>query len=52
MFFDRFTRDLNFYRRYEHYPHIMDGHYFDPVTLYTLNPESIKYIPPSITVAR
>ncbi len=52
MFFDRFTRDLNFYRRYEHYPHVMDGHYYDPVTLYTLNPESIKYIPPSTSVVQ
>ena len=52
MFFDRFTRDLNFYRRYEHYPHVTDGHYYDPVTLYTLNPENIKYIPLSSTVAR
>lgn len=50
MFFDRFTRDFNIYKRYEHYPRVKDGHYYDPVTLYTLDKGKIKYIPPSATV--
>jgi putative component of membrane protein insertase Oxa1/YidC/SpoIIIJ protein YidD len=50
MFFDRFTRDFNIYKRYEHYPRVKDGHYYDPVSLYTLDEEKIYYIPPSITV--
>jgi len=51
MFFDRFTRDFNIFKRYEHYPRVKDGHYYDPVLLYTLDEEQIKYIPPSVTVA-
>ena len=50
MFFDRFTRDFNFYKRYEHYPRVEDGHYYNPVSLYTLDEEQINYIPPSVTV--
>ena len=52
MFFDRFTRDYNIYKRYEHYPRVKDGHYYDPVTFYTLNENKIKYIPPSVTIDR
>ncbi len=50
MFFDRFTRDYNVYKRYEHYPRVKDGHYYDPVSLYTLDENQIEYIPPSVTV--
>ncbi len=50
MFFDRFTRDFNIYKRHEHYPRVKDGHYYDPVSLYTLDEELIDYIPPSVTV--
>lgn len=52
MFFDRFTRDINVYKRYEHYPRVKDGHYYDPVSLYTLDENKINYIPPSITVTK
>lgn len=52
MFFDRFTRDYNIYKRHEHYPRVKNGHYYDPVSLYTLDEEKINYIPPSTTVAR
>ncbi len=50
MFFDRFTRDYNLYKRYERYPRVKDGHYYDPVALYTLDEDKIEYIPPSVTV--
>jgi len=50
MFFDRFTRDYNFIERYNRYPREKDGHYYDPVSLYTLNVDKIKYIPPSAVV--
>lgn len=52
MFFDRFTRDYNFIRRYERYPRVKSGHYYDPVTLYTLNENRIEYIPPSTVVEK
>ncbi|MEJ2494933.1 MAG: hypothetical protein P8Y79_11475 [Ignavibacteriaceae bacterium] len=50
MFFDRFTRDYNFIERYNHYPRVEDGHYYDPISLYTLNVKKINYIPPSTVV--
>ena len=50
MFFDRFTRDYNFIKRYERYPRVKNGHYYDPVTLYTLDKNKIEYIPPSTVV--
>jgi putative component of membrane protein insertase Oxa1/YidC/SpoIIIJ protein YidD len=50
MFFDRFTRDSNIYKRSQHYPRVKDGHYYDPVTLYTLNEKRIDYISPSVTL--
>ena len=50
MFFDRFTRDSNIYKRSQHYPRVKDGHYYDPVTLYALNEERIDYISPSVTL--
>lgn len=45
MFFDRFTRDTNVFGRHEHYPRFGKNHFYDPVSLYTLNEEKIKYIP-------
>lgn len=45
MFFDRFTRDTNVFGRHEHYPGFGKNHFYDPVSLYTLNEEKIKYIP-------
>lgn len=45
MFFDRFTRDTNVFGRHEHYPRFGKKHLYDPVSLYTLNEEKIKYIP-------
>ena len=45
MFFDRFTRDTNVFGRHEHYPRFGNNHLYDPVSLYTLNEERIKYIP-------
>jgi len=50
MFFDRFTRDFNIYKRHKHYPRVMDGYYYDPVSLYTLDESNIKYIPPSAII--
>ena len=47
MFFDRFTRDMDIYKKYDHYPRVKDGHYFDPPSLYTLDENKIKYLPPS-----
>ncbi len=51
MFFDRFTRDLNFVNRNKHYPFIEGGRFYDPESLYELDEEKIKYIPPIVTVA-
>jgi hypothetical protein len=45
MFADRFTRDLNLFKL-NHYPRVRDGHFYDPVSLYTLNEEDIKIIEP------
>jgi putative component of membrane protein insertase Oxa1/YidC/SpoIIIJ protein YidD len=44
MFFDRFTRDLNIFKK-GHYPKVLSGRYYDPVNLYTLFEERIHYIP-------
>ncbi len=41
MFSDRFTRDINFYKRNEHYPHVKNGRYFDPPSLYSMNKKKI-----------
>lgn len=41
MFSDRFTRDINFYKRNEHYPHAKNGRYFDPPLLYSMNKKKI-----------
>ena len=48
MFFDRFTRDMNIYKGHDHYPRVKKGYYYDPITLYTLDEDSIEYIPPSV----
>ncbi len=45
MFFDRFTSDTNVYGRKEHYPHYDSKHFYDPVSLYTLDDRKIKFIP-------
>ena len=50
MFFDRFTRDMDFFEKDRRYPSVEDGHYYDPISLYTLNKNEIKYLPPSIIV--
>ena len=52
MFFDRFTRDFNLYKRHEHYPRVKDGHYYDPVAMYKLDNNEINYIPPGVVVNR
>ena len=45
MFFDRFTRDTNISGREMHYPRFGKNHFYDPVTLYTLNEQTINFIP-------
>ena len=50
MFFDRFTRDMDIYKKYDQYPRVKDGHFYDPPALYTLNKNKIKYLPPSEVV--
>jgi putative component of membrane protein insertase Oxa1/YidC/SpoIIIJ protein YidD len=52
MFFDRFTRDYNIYKRDERYPKVKDGHFYDPVSLYTLDEDKIEYIPPSVLIEK
>jgi putative component of membrane protein insertase Oxa1/YidC/SpoIIIJ protein YidD len=48
MFFDRFTRDLNFYNRNAHYKIIRKGRYYDPAELYTLDEKDMHLIPSTI----
>lgn len=50
MFFDRFTRDSNPVNRNIHYPVYRNKRYYDPITLYTIDAQKIKYIPPSVVV--
>ncbi len=50
MFFDRFTRDMDIFGKLGQYPRVPDGHYYDPISLYTLNPRKIKYIPPPAVI--
>lgn len=45
MFFDRFTRDTNAFGRQKHYPMFGKNHFYDPVSLYTLDKSKINYIP-------
>lgn len=42
MFFDRFTRDMNIFERYKHYPVIKNDHFYDPTSLYTLNEKNTR----------
>lgn len=49
MFADRFTRDLNLFKL-DHYPRVKDGHFYDPVILYTLNKDDIKIFNPESVV--
>jgi len=46
MFFDRFTRDLNIFKKGK-YPRVTTRHYYDPVNLYTLSKDKIHFIPPN-----
>ena len=50
MFFDRFTRDMNVYKKHDHYPRVKSGHYYDPIDLYKLDEDRIEYIPASVIV--
>ena len=50
MFFDRFTRDMDIFGKADQYPYALDGHYYDPPSLYMLRKDSIQYIPPSAVV--
>ena len=50
MFFDRFTRDMNFMKGLNHYPHVRSGYFYDPPRNYTLNQGKINYIPPAFVV--
>ena len=51
MFFDRFTRDMDIFTRSGFYPGTPDNHLYDPPQNYRLQPDLIKYIPPSVVVA-
>ena len=44
MFADRFTRDLNLFKK-GHYPLYKTGKFYDPVTNYKLLSNEIKVIP-------
>lgn len=45
MFADRFTRDLNFFKGWKHYPiDNKTGKFFDPSYNYTLNPRTIQFL--------
>lgn len=50
MFFDRFTRDMNFSKGHNHYPRVSTGYYYDPPHNYTLSQNNIKYLPPEYIV--
>lgn len=46
MFFDRFTRDMNFYKREDRYPRMRSGRFYDPVKFYTTKFNEEDYLPP------
>lgn len=46
MFFDRFTRDTNIFKK-GNYPRVKSGRYFDSANSYTLSKDKINYIPPN-----
>ena len=50
MFFDRFTRDMDIFGKVGYYPRVSDGHFYDPTSLYLMNQDSIKYLPPSFVI--
>jgi putative component of membrane protein insertase Oxa1/YidC/SpoIIIJ protein YidD len=50
MFFDRFTRDMNFVKGHNHYPKMQSGYFYDPPQNYTLNQDKINYKPPEFIV--
>ena len=46
MFFDRFTRDINIFNREKKYPRLNKRYFYDPIELYTLDENNIRYLPP------
>jgi len=52
MFFDRFTRDMDVLGKFDNYPRVKDGHYYDPPSLYMLSKNKIKYLPPYEVVSK
>lgn len=50
MFVDRFTRDMNFFKGTNHYPHYINGKYYDPAINYALIPQKINYVPEDVIV--
>jgi len=50
MFFDRFTRDMNFTKALSNYPKVKSGYYYDPPQNYTLNRSKIRYLPSTYVV--
>ena len=51
MFADRFTRDLNLFKK-GHYPFYKNGRYYDPVENYKLSSNEIKVIPSNQIVSQ
>jgi putative component of membrane protein insertase Oxa1/YidC/SpoIIIJ protein YidD len=49
MFSDRLTRDTDILK-IDSYPRVEDGHFYDPPSLYQLNENKIKFIPPNVIV--
>ncbi len=50
MFIDRFTRDINFFKGWNHYPLHSSGKFFDPAYNYSLNPQKINLQLQSISI--
>ncbi len=48
MFVDRFARDINFLKGWNHYPLHSSGKFFDPAHNYSLNPQKINLQPTDI----
>lgn len=51
MFFDRFTRDFNLYKRHEHYPVVKNNHFYDPVELYKLDKRELETTLPKARIS-
>jgi putative component of membrane protein insertase Oxa1/YidC/SpoIIIJ protein YidD len=49
MFADRFTRDMNFYKRESRYARVKGGKLYDPPEQYLIN-QRFRYIPPSLII--